>query len=94
VSETSKRVAELFNVAPATVVATVGCTWCCVEAGHACRHAGHRIDPPHAQRWYEYHNATHDRTDQIRIFTRYGMQANRISRRPTPPASPDQNGGV
>src|SRR5207342_1256813 len=32
VSETSKRVAELFNVAPATVVATVGCTWCCVEA--------------------------------------------------------------
>ena len=71
----------LFAVPAEIVIAGVGCTWCCVPLGQPCR--GNDITakhPAHAQRWYEYHNATHEPRDHYRIFTSYKKQANRIPR--------------
>lgn len=69
---------RLFDVPASTVVGGVGCVYCCVGVGVPCRSKAGGLKIPHAQRWYEYHND--DQSDQIRIYTAYGKQANRIPR--------------
>ena len=60
---------KLFDHAAEVVVAAVECTWCGAQPGDDCYEKDLRRDPsPHAQRWRDYWNATHERRDHVAVY--------------------------
>lgn len=65
---------RVYGLPAGTVVIAVACTWCGAGLGEDCREP-HRWKPepvtlamPHAQRWRDYWNATHDRRERIPVY--------------------------
>lgn len=63
---------RLFDVTDAEVVEAAGCTYCGVGVGDRCREfkwfAFHLADRPHAQRWRDFWNATHNQAEQTEVY--------------------------
>jgi len=64
----------LFDPATDVVEQGVGCTWCGAATGQACFERRriwvnlHVLEVPHAQRWRDYWNITHDPRDQLDVY--------------------------
>lgn len=58
----------LFCVEATTVVEAVACTWCGAGVAEECTERDTRGGHPHAQRWRDYWNETHDRSEQTPVY--------------------------
>lgn len=59
---------RLSDVPVDEVKAGVPCTWCGAVLGADCAERGRRLEVPHAQRWRDYWNATHDSSDRTPVY--------------------------
>jgi hypothetical protein len=59
---------RLFDVPAQEVVAGVPCTWCGAALGAECAERDSAPGIPHAQRWRDYWNATHDRGERVAVY--------------------------
>lgn len=60
---------RVFDPPADTVAAAVSCTWCGSGLASACTDRyGQPLEVPHAQRWRDYWNATHNPNEHIAVY--------------------------
>lgn len=74
-AEQSDEQVRLYDVPADVVMESVRCTYCGADIDKKCVEFNGFAISPHAQRWWDYWNATHPKASRIAVYTRRGVRA-------------------